>query len=278
GLALGIRQANVPVGGLVASLALPPLADSAGLGWAFFALGAACGAGAGAAAVLLRDPPPRRPPPTLSRPPRRPAAWRISWSSALLIVGQTATLSFTVLFLHSDRGVSTGAAAAVLAASQVLGATARIAAGHWSDRLGARIAPMRLLALAVAGTLVVVGLLTDSATWLLVPVLIAAGGGAAVPDRRLFPGAPPASRVSRGRGSRDRASADRDRDRRHDRADRVCGRRLRRLLADRLSHRGCIPAARLGRSPSAGRACSGPPEQSDGIDSGSSLRATFASR
>src|SRR5262249_3222239 len=49
-------------------------------------------------------------------------------------------------------------------------------------------------------------------------------------------------------------------------------------LADRLSHRGCIPAARLGRAPSAGRACSGPPEQSDGIDSGSSLRATFASR
>ncbi len=176
GLALGIRQANVPVGGLVAALALPPLADGAGLGWAFFALGVACGAGAAAAALLLRDPPHGRTQPGLSRPLRDPVAWRISWSGALLIVGQTATLSFTVLFLHSHRGISTGAAAGVLAASQILGAAARIAAGHWSDRLGARIVPLRRLAIAVTGTLVVVGLLSASATWLLVPALVAAGG------------------------------------------------------------------------------------------------------
>src|SRR4051812_32033209 len=56
GLALGIRQANVPLGGLVAALALPPLADAAGLAWAFAAVGAACAAGALAAAVLLRSP------------------------------------------------------------------------------------------------------------------------------------------------------------------------------------------------------------------------------
>lgn len=176
GLALGIRQANVPVGGLIAALALPPLADSAGLGWAFFGLAAACGAGAATAALLLRDPPHGRPQPTLSRPLRDPAAWRISWSGALLLVGQTATLSFTVLFLHSDRGLSTGAAAAVLAASQALGAGARIAAGHWSDRVGARIVPMRLLALAVTGTLAVVGALSASANWLLIPALVVAGG------------------------------------------------------------------------------------------------------
>ena len=56
GLALGIRQANVPLGGLVAALALPPLADSAGLGWAFAALAGTCLAAALAGAVLLREP------------------------------------------------------------------------------------------------------------------------------------------------------------------------------------------------------------------------------
>jgi MFS family permease len=64
----------------------------------------------------------------------------------------------------------------VLAGSQVLGAGFRIVAGHWSDRLGARIVPMRRLALAVTATLVLVGILTSATTWLLVPALVAAGG------------------------------------------------------------------------------------------------------
>jgi MFS family permease len=64
----------------------------------------------------------------------------------------------------------------VLAGSQVLGAGFRIFAGHWSDRLGARIVPMRRLALPVAATLVLVGILTSATTWLLVPALVAAGG------------------------------------------------------------------------------------------------------
>jgi len=176
GLALGIRQANVPVGGLVSALALPPLAASAGVGWAFFALGAGCGVCAVCSAVLLRDASHREPQPVTSRPLRDPATWRISWSAALLVVGQTATMSFTVLFLHTARGFSTGSAAAVLAGAQVLGACTRVGAGHWSDRLDARIVPMRHLALGITGTLVLVVVLTRASTWLLVPALVCAGG------------------------------------------------------------------------------------------------------
>jgi len=175
GLALGIRQTNVPIGGLVAALALPPLADAEGLRWALLALATGCGAGALAGALFLRDPEAYEEL-ALSRPLRDPKAWLISGAGGLLLVGQTATMSFTVLFLHSARGLTTAAAAGVLAASQVLGGAFRIGAGHWSDRLGARIVPMRRLALGIAATLVLIAILARAPTWLLVPTVVAAGG------------------------------------------------------------------------------------------------------
>jgi sugar phosphate permease len=180
GLALGIRQANVPLGGLVAALALPPLADAAGLGWAFAAVAAACAAGALAGALLLRSPAEEpieeTASPVRSRPLRQGSIWRISWGSGLIVVGQVATMSFTVLFLHDGRGFSTGDAALVLAASQVLGAGFRIAAGHWSDSLVSRIVPLRRLAVGVSVGLVLVGAFARAPAWVLVPVLIVAGG------------------------------------------------------------------------------------------------------
>jgi len=175
GLALGIRQTNVPIGGLVAALALPPVADGFGIRWALFGLAAGLAVGALAGAVLLRDPATHEQTP-LARPLRDPKAWRISWGSGLLLVGQTATMSFTVLFLHSARGLSTTSAALVLAGSQVLGAAARIGAGHWSDRLGVRIVPMRRLALGIAITLALVAILSHAPRWLLLPALVVAGG------------------------------------------------------------------------------------------------------
>ena len=180
GLALGIRQANVPLGGLVAALALPPLADAAGLGWAFFAVAAACAAGALAGAVFVRSPVHRAAaeslPPLRSRPLRQRSIWLISWGSGLVVVGQVATMSFTVLFLHDGRGFSTSDAALVLAAAQVLGAALRIAAGHWSDSFGSRIVPLRWLALGVTAGLVLIGASAQAPAWILVPVLVLAGG------------------------------------------------------------------------------------------------------
>jgi sugar phosphate permease len=175
GLALGIRQTNVPIGGLVAALLLPPLASGLGVRAALLALAIGLAAGSLAGALLLRDPTHHEEAP-LTRPLRDPRAWLISGGSGFLLVGQTATMSFTVLFLHSARGLSTTAAAFVLAGSQVLGAVARIGAGHWSDRLGARIVPMRRLALGISLTLALVALLAHARTSLLVPALVLAGG------------------------------------------------------------------------------------------------------
>jgi sugar phosphate permease len=180
GLALGIRQANVPLGGLLAALALPPIADAYGLGFAYAILGIACAIGALAGGLLLREPVRRHPADTVSPAPshplRRPALWVVSTGSVLILVGQVATMSFTVLFLSEGRGFSTGDAALVLAASQVLGGVLRIAAGLWSDRYGSRLVPLYRLALAVSATLLAVAAVARAPDWALVPILIVAGG------------------------------------------------------------------------------------------------------
>ena len=173
GLALGIRQANVPLGGLVAALTLPPLADSAGLGWAFAALAGTCLAAALAGAALLREPAVvpviQAHTPSPSRPLRDPALWLISSGSALIVVGQIATMSFTVLYLSEGRGFSTRDAALVYAAAQVLGGALRILLGHVSDRFGSRIVPLCRAALAVSGTLALVAVFAGSPNWVPVP-------------------------------------------------------------------------------------------------------------
>jgi MFS family permease len=93
----------------------------------------------------------------------------------MIIVGQTATMSFTVLYLSESRSFSTGAAALVLAASQAFGGILRILAGHWSDRRGTRTVPLCRLALAVSVTLAIVAALTHAPRSILVPALVAAG-------------------------------------------------------------------------------------------------------
>jgi MFS family permease len=52
----------------------------------------------------------------------------------------------------------------------------RIAAGHWSDVVGSRVGPLRLVGLAVAGSLVVTAALAGGPVGLLVAALALAGG------------------------------------------------------------------------------------------------------
>jgi sugar phosphate permease len=109
------------------------------------------------------------------RPLRNPAVWRISWASSLLLVGQSATMSFSVLFLHAAHGLSARSAAWVLAVQQVLGVGLRVLAGMWSDRRSDRVRLMRRLAIAIALTLLLVASLSTSSRWLIVPALVLAG-------------------------------------------------------------------------------------------------------
>ncbi|MBA2357222.1 MAG: MFS transporter [Actinobacteria bacterium] len=179
GLALGIRQTSVPIGGACAALGLPALVSAAGARWALFALGAACLACAALAAAALRehpDPPAEIGFADLAHPLRDRRIWRLASGSALLLGANVGVLGFAVLFLHDARGFSPAEAGAVLAAMQVLGGALRIGSGRWSDRVGDRLGPLRRLAILIAASVGTTAALVDAPTWLLLPALIAAGG------------------------------------------------------------------------------------------------------
>ncbi len=84
-------------------------------------------------------------------------------------------IGFVALFLARERGLSDVAAGLVLAAIQVLGMVGRVATGRWSDRRGARVAPLRILAVAIAIAWVVTPLTFEAPLPVLIPILVTAG-------------------------------------------------------------------------------------------------------
>jgi MFS family permease len=174
GLALGIRQMGVPLGGAVAAGAPPALNDQISLAAAFYglAIGSLVSAVVGAALIRVE---PDEEHSVLARPLRDARIWRICTASTFYVMTQISLLGFFVLFLHDHRGVSTAVAAGGLAATQVLGGASRIAAGRWSDRLRARIVPLRKVALALGASLGAVTVLVDAPLAILVPALVLAG-------------------------------------------------------------------------------------------------------
>ena len=175
GLALGIRQTAIPLSGFAASLALPPIVHAGGSAWGFGVLGCACIAGALIGAIVLREIPAPGDDAADVAPLRDARLWRLSVGSALVVAPQMCVVGFTVLFLHDRRGLSPGHAAAVLAVVQLLGIVGRIAAGRWSDLVGSRLRPLRLIALAVVTVVTCCAALLSSPLVVLIPVLVLAG-------------------------------------------------------------------------------------------------------
>jgi sugar phosphate permease len=175
GLALGIRQTAVPLGGAIAATALPALARHESLRAAFFALAGGCFVAAIGGAGVLRAEPSTADEVDPGRPLRDPRIWRLCLGSTFYVTTQISLLGFLVLFLHDSRGVSTTAGAAALAVTQALGGVARIAAGRWSDRRRERVAPLLRLGLLLALTAATAALLVGASLWLLLPALVAAG-------------------------------------------------------------------------------------------------------
>jgi sugar phosphate permease len=175
GLALGVRQTAIPLGGLVAALVLPALSLRA----AFLVLAGLSIGGAVFGALIIRE---REAaddvlePRGLGATLRDARLWRLCLGSSFYLVAQLAITGFVVLFLHDERGFSRGGAAGVLAGVQVLAAALRIGGGRWSDLVGSRLRPLRLVGLASSVTLVVVVALLSAATWLLVAAFVLAGG------------------------------------------------------------------------------------------------------
>lgn len=174
GLALGLRQTAVPVGGAIAALVLPVL-QTPRAGLLFVAGFVLAGALAGALVlragseehievsdveITLRD--------------RR--LWLACWGSGLYLIAQVAMMGFVVLFLHDEHGYSTGEAAAVFAAGQGLAAVLRIGVGRWSDVLGSRVRPLRWIGVAIGAALALVAAVSGAPGWVLVPALVVATG------------------------------------------------------------------------------------------------------
>lgn len=179
GLAMGIRQTAQPLGVGLGALVMPRLAQSHGVGVALLFPAAVCALAAVVCAVAVTDPP---------RPPRSeaPAAdlanpyrgsqllWRIHAVSVLLVVPQALVWTFALVWLISERGWSPAAAGTLVMVSQILGALGRIAAGRWSDRVGSRLRPIRIIAVAAAASMLLLGL-TDAlgSVWSIAVLIVA---------------------------------------------------------------------------------------------------------
>jgi MFS family permease len=175
GLALGLRQASLPLGGALAAVTLPPIERSGGLEPALLFLGGLCLGAALLGAAVLRDRPHADEveegiPWTL----RDRRLWILSAGSALYLVTQVSLTAFIVLFLHDVRGLSTGAAAGVLAVAQAIAVGLRIGVGRWSDRVRARIRPLRLVGLAIFAAMASSVALLSVPLVFLIPALVVA--------------------------------------------------------------------------------------------------------
>lgn len=138
GLPMGIRQAAIPLGALVASVALPLLADR--VGWRWTLAGATVVPILGAVvSALARIPPPPKTAPTRGIGTLREIAQtrKILYAGlwALLFVGgQYALLTYLVLYLENDLGMGRTEAFALLALSNLTGFAGRLIWGWVSDR------------------------------------------------------------------------------------------------------------------------------------------------
>ena len=178
GLALGVRQTAIPVGGLIGALSLPAIADAGGSEAAFLFLAALSAIGAVIGALVLRgrEADDGIEPESVVRTIGDAKLWRLSVGSGLYLYAQVAVIGFGVLFLVDEHGFSEQSAALVFAGSQVLAAVFRIGGGRWSDRMGARVVPLRRVGVSIVAVMLATAALAGGPSWLLVPVLILAGG------------------------------------------------------------------------------------------------------
>jgi MFS family permease len=171
GLAMGIRQTCQPLGVAIAAVTIPHLASSVGIGAAFL-LGAAMTLGSAVACAAWIVNPPRPvtsaqlPTPIAPSNPYRGSGtlWRIHVASALLVVPQFTLSTFGLVWLVSGQGWTPLAAGILLGIAQFGGALGRIGIGVLSDRLGARLRPLRWVAVVAMVTMALVAASGESSS------------------------------------------------------------------------------------------------------------------
>ncbi len=180
GFAMGVRQTAQPLGIALGALVIPELSErspSATAGMIFPAV--LCAVSAVASVVAIVDPPRKEWDEATDQERANPyrGSWvlrRIHAVSALLMVPQTVTVTFMLIWLITSYKWSIASAGAVVTLSQLLGAVGRVMVGRWSDRIGSRLRPVRTM--AVIGVLTLAGLAVADhlRSSIAVPLMVAA--------------------------------------------------------------------------------------------------------
>ncbi|GAA4906177.1 MFS family permease [Nonomuraea thailandensis] len=142
GLAMGIRQAGVPLGGVLSAAVLPALAAAAGWPVTLAAGGLVAFLGAVLFIGFSRRPPARRLPSREGAPRpgtrlgmlREPSMRRAVLSGMALVSVHSGLGVLTVVHLHEAASVEAGHAALVFVAVQAAGVAGRVGLAAWSDR------------------------------------------------------------------------------------------------------------------------------------------------
>jgi sugar phosphate permease len=179
GLAMGVRQTAQPLGIAMGAFVIPRLAQhgTPAAGLLFPAL--ACAISALVAAGVAHDPP---------RTPRAQARddellspyrgitvlWRIHALSALMVMPQSMTVTFMLVWLHKDHGWSVESAGTLVSITALLGAVSRIAAGRWSDLIESRMRPIRLIAFGTGAAMMLLAFTNDLYPPLAVALMVTA--------------------------------------------------------------------------------------------------------
>jgi len=175
GLAMGIRQMSQPLGVTLAAVTVPQLAEASGIRSALVLPVLLCAVLAVACAFGIADPPrptrKRSPTAGTSNPtnvtsttggtpnPYRASGflWRIHAVSILLVVPQFTLSTYGLVWLVT-LGWSTSAAGLLVGAAQFVGAIGRILVGSWSDHVGSRVGPLRVVAVSATVVMAVLAL------------------------------------------------------------------------------------------------------------------------
>jgi MFS family permease len=193
-LMFSIKQAGVPLGGVIAGLTIPPLVEA--LGWRMALVVAAAGSIAAVALTIpfraRIDPPPEQrqvarlvsfrltdilvPLRSLSS---APALWRVSWVGSLLAIAQACWVTFGVTYLVVAQGMSLGVAGLVFAVMQVTSVIGRMVQGWLADHVISSTATLAAASIASAATTILFAFVNPGwPAWGL--IALAAAGGFAV--------------------------------------------------------------------------------------------------
>ena len=190
-LVFSVKQSGVPLGGVIAALAVPGLLEASGAGVALAAVAALCIVGVLLAATLRarldawRDR--ASPLPSIARTlaPLRlvfahPGLRRLALCSLVFSAVQVSLTAYAVTFLHGELGWGLVAAGAAMTASQVAGALGRVAWGWLADRNGSTRGMLLALAAGMALCGVLMLLLGPHTPHAAVVLLLAAYGATAI--------------------------------------------------------------------------------------------------